>query len=400
MANQRTLFLKHLAPTSSFPLMLEIERGEGVYLYDTNGKAYLDLIAGISVSSLGHCHPKVVKAVQDQAATLMHAMVYGEYVLSPQVQLAKAITDLLPEQLNSVYFVNSGSEATEGAMKLAKRFTGRHEMISCYNAYHGSTQGSASLNSDSFFTQAYRPLLPGISHIWFNKKEDLANITRKTAAVVIETVQAESGVHPPKDDYLKALRKRCDEVGAMLIFDEIQVGYGRTGSFFAFEQYEVVPDILLLAKAMGGGMPIGAFVSDQKKMESLSVDPLLGHITTFGGHPVTCAAGLATLHEMLSSGMIQEVSKKAALIKSLLVHPRIETVRNAGLLMAVQFSSFDFCQEVIKYCLEKGLITDWFLFNDKCLRIAPPLIISEEEIRTACATILEAVETAHQKGIA
>ena len=392
MPNLRQLFLAHLAPTSEFPLLLEIDRGQGVYLYDKDGKSYLDLISGIGVSGLGHCHPVVVDAIKKQAERYLHTMVYGEYVLSPQVELATLLAKVLPDPLDSVYFVNSGSEATEGAMKLAKRYTGRSEIISCYKAYHGSTQGSASLMSDPFFTQAYRPLLPGIKHIDFNCDFCLNRITEKTAAVIVETVQGEWGVRPPINDYLKKLRQRCTATGALLVLDEIQAGYGRTGSLFAFEQYGIVPDILLLAKGMGGGMPIGAFVASQDIMKVFSVNPLLGHITTFGGHPVSCAAALATLEHLLATDYIAQVKSKEALFRKLLVHPSIIEVRSAGLMMAVELGDFDFIQAVIKDCLEAGLIIDWFLFNDRSLRIAPPLIISEAEIEKACKIILKAID--------
>ncbi|MEO0340896.1 MAG: aspartate aminotransferase family protein, partial [Bacteroidota bacterium] len=374
------------------PLLLEIDRGEGVYLYDPTGKPHLDLIAGISVSSLGHAHPAVVKAVQEQSARYMHTLVYGEFVMKPQVELAKLLCDQLPSTLNSVYFVNSGSEATEGAMKLAKRATGRAEIIACRKAYHGSTQGAASLMSPTDFTQAFYPLLPGIKHIEFNCAFCLRQITEKTAAVIVETVQAEWGVRPPLPNYLKALRERCSEVGALLILDEIQVGYGRTGTLFAFEQYGIVPDILLLAKAMGGGMPIGAFVADQSLMKTLSYDPVLGHITTFGGHPVSCAAGLATLKTLIAEPYIQQVKAKETLFRKLLVHSKIRAVRSAGLLMAIQLETFDEVLSVIKYCLEQGVIVDWFLFNERAVRIAPPLIIAEEDIRKGCKVLLEALD--------
>lgn len=389
MPNLRQIFLSHLAQTSEFPMLLEIERGEGIYLYDPQGKAYLDLIAGIGVSALGHCHPDVVAAIRNQSERYLHTMVYGEYLLTPQIKLAKDLTDLLPDSLDSVYLVNSGTEATEGAMKLAKRFTGRAEIISCYKAYHGSTQGAASLMSDDYFTGPYRPLLPGIRHIEFNCDYCLNKITEKTAAVIIETIQAEWGIRKPINNYLTKLRRRCMETGTLLVFDEIQAGYGRTGSFFAFEQYDVVPDILLLAKGMGGGMPIGAFVANQKMMKVFSNNPLLGHITTFGGHPVSCAAALATLNFIKSSGIINSVKKKEQLFLEKLVHPEIRQVRSAGLWLAVELDSFEKVQKVIKVCLEKGLITDWFLFNDRSIRIAPPLIITEEEIEKACGILLE-----------
>ncbi len=392
MANLRQIFLSRVAQTSDAPLLLEIEKAEGIYLYDTNGKSYIDLISGIAVSSLGHCHPAVVQAVKEQAEKYLHTIVYGEYVLSPQVKLADLLTSKLPENLNCVYFVNSGSEATEGAMKLAKRYTGRPEIVSCFDAYHGSTQGSASLMSDSYFTQPYHPLLPGIKHIHFNEPKDLETITNQTACVIVETVRAESGIHVPENDYLKRLRARCNETGALLVFDEIQVGYGRTGSLFAFEQYEVVPDILLLAKGMGGGMPIGAFVADQKIMSVLSHNPVLGHITTFGGHPVCCAAALATLETLVESSLLEEMPAKSKLLKELLVHPLIKEVRGLGLFMAVDLGSTDLVMKTIAICKREGLITDWFLFNDRCLRIAPPLVITATEIRKACAIILAALD--------
>jgi acetylornithine/succinyldiaminopimelate/putrescine aminotransferase len=390
--NLRQLFLQHVAQTSAFPLMLEIESAQGMYLHSKGGKTYLDLIAGIGVSCLGHKHPAVVEAIKSQADRYLHTLVYGEFVLAPQVQLAELLATQLPAPLESVYFVNSGTEATEGAMKLAKRYTGRAEIISCKKAYHGSTQGAASLMWPKDFTQAFHPLLPGIRHIEYNCESCLQDITTQTAAVVVETVQGEWGVRPPAHDYLKKLRQRCTEVGALLIFDEIQAGYGRTGTLFAFEQYDVIPDILLLAKGMGGGMPIGAFVASREVMLALSDKPILGHITTFGGHPVSCAAGLATLQTLLSTDYIQQVKQKEALFLELLKHPGIREVRSAGLWMAVEMVDFDFIQAVIKRCLEAGLLTDWFLFNDRSLRIAPPLIITEEQIRWACEVILNAVE--------
>jgi len=392
MLTKRKLFLSHVAQTSDMPMMIEVERAKGVYLFDGQGKKYIDLISGISVSSLGHCYPKVVKAVQDQAEKYLHTMVYGEYLLAPQVELAKLLTDQLPNSLNSVYFVNSGAEATEGAMKLAKRFTGRTEFISCYDAYHGSTQGAMSLMSDSFFTQNYRPLLPDINHIEFNNLKHLNRITSKTAAVIVEPVKAESGVTVPQNDYLKQLRARCTETETLLIFDEIQVGYGRTGTLFAFEQYDVTPDILLLAKGMGGGMPIGAFVADREVMSVFMDNPFLGHITTFGGHPVTCAAALATLRELLEQPFISKVKEKEQLFHQLLQHPAILEIRSAGFLMAVQLRDFDQVKAVISECTANGLITDWFLFNSSCLRIAPPLIITAEEIQEACQILRNALD--------
>ncbi len=388
----RQQFFQHVAQTSDAPMGLAIERAEGVYLFDTDGKKYLDLIAGISVSVLGHRYPAVVEAAKAQLGKYLHTLVYGEFVLAPQVRLATLLVVQLPAPLDSVYFVNSGTEAVEGAMKLAKRVTSRTQFIAMRRAYHGSTQGAMSLNNDDYFTQAFRPLLPDIQHIEFDCVWCLRQITARTAAVVVETVPAESGVRPPSLGYLRALRERCTEVGALLILDEIQVGMGRTGTLFAFEQYGIAPDILLLAKGLGGGMPLGAFIASRQMMQMLTDAPVLGHITTFGGHPVSCAAALATLETLLSTDYITRVKEKEALFCSLLVHRRILAVRSAGLLMAVELASFAEVQAVIKAMLAKGVITDWFLFNSKSLRIAPPLIISEAEIRWACAMLLESLE--------
>lgn len=371
---------------------LEIAGGQGVYLHDTSGKRYLDLIAGIGVSALGHNHPAVVTAVQEQAGKYMHTLVYGEFVLAPQAELAALITAQLPAELDNVYFVNSGAEATEGAMKLAKRATGRAEFISAKRAYHGSTQGAASLQWPKDFTQAFYPLLPGVDHLDFNCDYCLNRITTKTAAVILETVQAEWGIRKPRKEWLQAVRDRCNETGTLLIFDEIQAGMGRTGTLFAFEQYGVVPDILLLAKGFGGGMPLGAFIANKKVMDLFTENPVLGHITTFGGHPVSCAAGLATLKTLLSeTELISSVRAKEALFHELLVHPKIRHVRSAGLWFAVELLDFDEVRATIASCLERGLITDWFLWNERSLRIAPPLIITEDEIREACAIVLAAL---------
>ena len=390
--NQRQLFLAHLAQTSDAPLGLEIVRASGMYLFDTAGKRYMDLIAGIGVSSLGHCHPAVVEAVSDQAGRYLHTMVYGEYVLAPQVRLAEMLTASLPAKLDSVYFVNSGAEATEGAMKLAKRVTGRGEIISCYQAYHGSTQGAASLNSDAYFTQAYRPLLPGIGHIAFNCLQCLGRITTRTAAVFIEVVQAEWGLRVADAGWIKALRRRCDEVGALLVVDEIQSGYGRTGKLFAIEHFELEPDILLLAKGMGGGMPIGAFIANRSLMATLGRNPVLGHITTFGGHPVSCAAALATLNVLLSGDLVERAPLKGAAFRQNLLHlPGVLDVRQIGLWLAVELADGEKVRAVINTCLDLGLITDWFLFNDRALRIAPPLLISDAEVEEACAILEQAI---------
>lgn len=396
MLSQRQIFLNHIAQTSSSPLALEIEHAEGVYLYDKSEKKYIDLIAGISVSNLGHSHPKVVNAIKKQVDKYLHTLVYGEFVLSPQVQLAELLVKHLPDSLDSVYFVNSGTEATEGALKLAKRVTGRPNIVSCYKSYHGSTHGSISLMSESYFTAPFRPLLPNISHIEFNEEIQLDRINEQTACVIMETVRAEIGVMKPSQNYLKKVRQRCDEVGALLILDEIQVGCGRTGSLFAFEQYDIVPDILLLAKGFGGGMPLGAFVASREKMLAFTDNPILGHITTFGGHPVCCAAGLASLEVLTEQKeIIDEVTQKANLFKKLIQHEAILDFRNAGLLMAIQLDSFEHVNAVIQECLKNGLVTDWFLFNAEAVRIAPPLIITEEEIRAASEILLNAIKTVY-----
>ncbi|MBK6623012.1 MAG: aspartate aminotransferase family protein [Saprospirales bacterium] len=388
----RSQFLRHIAQTSEAPLALEVERAEGLYLCDPQGKAYMDLIAGIGVSSLGHRHPRVLEAVKEQIDRYWHTMVYGEYLLAPQIRLAELLAKQLPPGLSCAYFVNSGTEATEGAMKLAKRFTGRREIVACKNAYHGSTQGAASLMAPTTFTQAYFPLLPGIRHIEFNSVEDLDLITAQTACVIVETVQAECGIRKPEGDYLRHLRARCDQTGALLVFDEIQAAFGRTGTLFAFEQYGIAPDILLLAKGMGGGMPIGAFIASQEIMQTLSHNPPLGHLSTFGGHPVSCAAALATLQVLLDEPWIGQVRQKESLFRSLLQHRSIIELRSAGLWLAVELPDFAFVDAVVRSCLKKGLILDWFLFNERSIRIAPPLIISEDQIRWACATLVETME--------
>jgi acetylornithine/succinyldiaminopimelate/putrescine aminotransferase len=401
----RELFLRHVAQTSDIPLGLEIEHAEGSWLYDTSGKKYLDFIGGISVSSIGHRHPAVVEAIKAQTDKYLHTLVYGEYAMSPQVELATELAKSLDPPalftegelasrpaLDSIFFTNSGSEATEGAMKLAKRFTGRYEIIACRRAYHGSTQGAASLMWPKDFTQAYHPLLPGIRHIDFNDVESLELISEKTACVIVEPVQAEAGVLPPNLQFLSSLRKRCDETDTLLVFDEIQTGFGRTGSFWAFEQLGVVPDIILMAKAMGGGMPIGAFAAPREIMKVLGYDPPLGHITTFGGHPVSCAASLATLRFLKGSDTIANVKAKEDLLRSKLIHPKIKELRSAGMLMAIEVGNFEQLRKVQMAALGKGVITDWFLFNDRSLRIAPPLTIADEEIEFACNVLLECLD--------
>jgi acetylornithine/succinyldiaminopimelate/putrescine aminotransferase len=381
-----------MAPTSDAPLALEITKAEGVYLYDTAGKSYMDLISGIAVSNVGHCNPAVVKAIKDQVDHYMHLMVYGEYIQSPQVKLAEALVKSTgTDTLNQVYFTNSGTEAVEGAMKLAKRYTGRTEFISCFNAYHGASQGALSIAGDENFKNAFRPLLPDIQHINHGCIGNLIKITKRTAAVVIEIVAGEAGVKTATKAYFQALRKRCDETGTLLIVDEIQSGFGRTGTFWAFQAMGIVPDILLTAKGMGGGMPIGAFIANERLMKTLSFEPVLGHITTFGGHPVSCAASLATLNYIVEENLMDQIPAKSALFHSLLAHPIIKEVRGIGFMLAVEMKDFKTVKAVIDECIKNGLITDWFLFCDNSLRIAPPLTISEEEIKIACNILLQAM---------
>lgn len=392
--SQRQLFLDHLAQTTHFPLMLEIERAEGIYMYGKDGQKYIDLISGIGVSNLGHRHPEVVKAVKEQLDKYMHLMVYGEFIQSPQIKLAHALSNTLPDPLNACYFVNSGSEAVEGALKLAKRFTGRHELVSCVNAYHGSTQGSLSVCGNEGFKQAYRPLLPGVRHIRFGNYDDLEQITEHTAAIIIETVQGEAGVRLAKKDYFQILRERCYQTGTLLILDEIQAGFGRTGKFWAFEHYGIVPDILVSAKGMGGGMPIGAFISSTEIMGTLRENPILGHISTFGGHPVSAAASLATLEIIRREKLHKEADHKASLFKKHLKHSKIKEFRNKGLMMALGFDSFKTLKPIIDKAIELGVLTDWFLYCDNAMRIAPPLIITDDQVKESCDIILQAIENA------
>lgn len=389
--NQRELFLKHVAQTSPAPLALEITKAEGCRMWDAEGKEYIDLIAGISVCNVGHRHPKVVNAIQQQLDKYMHLIVYGEFVETPQVQYAKLLTDHLPASLNSVYFTNSGTEATEGAMKLAKRVTNRTEIVAFKNSYHGSTQGALSIMGDEYWRNAFRPLLPGVHHANYNSFQDLSLITTKTACVIAETIQAEAGVNAPLREWIQALRKRCTETGTLLILDEIQCGFGRNGTLWAFEQFAVVPDVLLLGKALGGGMPLGAFVADRALMWQLTENPVLGHISTFGGHPVCCAAGMAAMQVLLEEKLVDTVFEKEQLFRSLLQHPKAEAIRSRGLMMTVVFDSFETNKKVIDACIANGVITDWFLFAANCLRIAPPLTITEEEIKKACGVIIKCV---------
>lgn len=391
MKRLRELFLQHVSLTNPAPMLLEIERAEGVYLYTPDGKKILDFNSGISVSSLGHGCPQIVAAIQEQAEHYLHTMVYGEHIQAPQVLLAEALADLLPEKLRSVYFVNSGSEAIEGAMKLVKRVTGRPDIVAARKAYHGSTHGAESLRSDTEFTYAYRPAVPGIKHIDFNRPEDLDLIDRHTAGVIIEVVQAEAGVVKADPAYLKALRKRCDETGTLLVFDEIQTGCGRTGERFAFESYGIVPDVLCLAKAFGGGMPLGAFIASKELMDHLIDHPALGHITTFGGHPVCCAAALEALKIWSDPDTLEHVREIERVLTGALVHPDIVEVRSAGLMVAVDLGDRDRVQRIYHKGLEKGLMIDWFLFNWGSVRVAPPLIIDKEDALKGAAILLECI---------
>lgn len=390
--NQRQLFLQHNAQTSTSPVLLDVKSAEGIYITDTNDKKYTDLISGISVCNMGHSHPKVLEAIALQSKLYMHTMVYGEFVQSPQVLYAAELCHHLPDALNCVYFTNSGSEATEGAMKLAKRYTGRTKIISFNKSYHGSTQGALSIMGDEYFRNAFRPLLPEVYHYDYQSNEAIAAIDENTAAVVVEIVQAESGIHSARKEWLWSLYQKCKSTGTLLIADEIQSGLGRTGKLFAFEWHDMVPDILLLGKALGAGLPLGAFIASHQIMQSLTCNPVLGHITTFGGNPVCCAAGLAGFRALISSGIIDAVAEKEKLFKSLLTHQAIKEIRSAGLLMAVEFDQESINQRVIQQCLQNGLITDWFLFAPQCLRIAPPLIIDEHQIIEACRIILKSIQ--------
>jgi acetylornithine/N-succinyldiaminopimelate aminotransferase len=387
--NQRELFLRHVAQTSGAPMALEIVKAEGTELVDTAGKKYLDLIGGISVANVGHRHPEVVKAIREQTDSYLHVMVYGEFIESPEVQFAKFLTDHLPQQLNSVYFTNSGTEAVEGAMKLAKRATGRTQIIAFENSYHGSTQGALSIMGSEYWRNAFRPLLPDILHLNYNTAPSLQLITECTACVIAETIQAEAGIIAPSSEWMQALRKRCDETGTLLVLDEIQTGFGRTGKLWGFENFNIVPDIILLGKALGGGMPLGAFIANRQIMSTLSADPVLGHITTFGGHPVCCAAGMAAMKALINEKMIESVKAKESLFRSLLIHPKIKTVRSFGLWLAIEFESFETNKKIIDRCISNGLVTDWFLFAANCLRISPPLIITEDEIKRAAKILLD-----------
>jgi acetylornithine/succinyldiaminopimelate/putrescine aminotransferase len=389
----RQVFLNHIGQTSPDPLALEIVSAKGSKMYDVNGKEYIDLIGGISVCNIGHGNQKVIDAIKKQAEDFMHVMVNGELVLSPQTAYAKLLTENLPSSLNAVFFTASGTEATEGAMKLAKRFTGRTQIAAFKNSYHGSTQGSLSIIGDEYWRNAFRPLLPDILHLNYNLFESLNFITKDTACVIAETIQAEAGVIVPDKKWMQALRKKCTETGTLLVLDEIQCGFGRNGTLWAFEQFDVVPDILLLGKALGGGMPLGAFIADKKIMDSFTANPVLGHINTFGGHPVCCAAGHASMKFLLEKNIINEVFTKEKIFLENLDRDKIKTIRSRGLMIAIEFRDFDENKKVIDALIEKGVFSDWFLFASNCLRIVPPLIITEEEIKKACSLINEVVSS-------
>lgn len=386
------IFLKKLAQTSPFPFLIPIEKAEGLYLYSPDGKRYADLISGIGVSVIGHRHPKVIEAIRAQLDKHLHIMVYGEYIQSSVNELADEITSLLPKNLNCCYFVNSGAEANEGALKLAKRFTGRTEIISCRGSYHGSTHGALSVSGNEVKKRAFRPLLPDVRFIRFGEHDDIGQITERTACVIMETVQGDAGVRIPTKRYLKAVRQRCSDTGTILILDEIQCGMGRTGKLFAFEHFDITPDILTVAKAFGGGLPIGAFISDQRMMQTLTHDPMLGHITTFGGNPVCCASALATLRVMTEGDLIAQVEAKGQLFEKHLRHPSIKELRRIGLLFAVDFETPEKVSAIVHHCKDNGVICYWFLSNPHSFRIAPPLTITETEIKETCEIILNAIE--------
>lgn len=391
LISNRELFLKNTAQTSDSPRLIEIQRAEGVYLYGPDGQQYIDLVSGFNVSNIGHRHPEVLEAIQQQLQRYMHVTVYGEFVQAPQVHFATELLNVLPASFQSVYLTNSGTEAIEGAMKVVKKSTGRQKIIAAKNAYHGSTQGSLSLMGNEHYRNAYAPLLPGIEFIEYNNLEDLQQIDRQTAAVIVEAVQGEAGVRVPSVSYMKALRERCDQTGALLILDEIQTGFGRTGKLFAFEHFDIVPDILVLAKGIGGGMPLGAFVAPKELMDVIKTNPMLGHITTFGGHPVSCAAARASLRVIQEEKLIEKVAKKANLFRSELDMPQIREIRGLGLMMCLQLDSFDQVYQVSNECAKMGLIIDWYLHCETALRIAPPLTITEAEIKAACKIIRESI---------
>ena len=397
MVSQKEDFLKYQAATSPYPRLLEVERAEGSYIYTTDGKRYLDFVAGVSACTLGHCHPEVVRAIQEQCARYMHVMVYGEYVQKPAVDFCKLLAEHLPPQLNTTYLVNSGTEAIEGSVKLAKRATGRTQMIAAKDAYHGNTQGSMSLMGYEERKRPYRPLIPDVDFIEFNNEADILKITERTAGVVLESIQGGAGFIEPKNDYLAKVKRRCEEVGALLIIDEIQPGFGRTGKLFGFENYGFVPDIIAIGKGMASGMPVGAFVSSAELMRLLSHNPKMGHITTFGGNPVIAAASLATLKQLLTTDLMAQTLEKEKLFRKYLQHPLIESINGRGLMLAVIVKSAEICDYVVNYCQEHGLIVYWLLFEKRAVRLSPPLTLTEEEIKTGCEIILEALDMAQRE---
>ncbi|AYO58061.1 aspartate aminotransferase family protein [Chryseobacterium sp. 6424] len=388
----QTDFFKYQAQTTQFAAGFEVEKAEGSYIYGKDGRKYLDFVAGVSANTLGHSHPKIVEAIKTQAERYLHVMVYGEYAQEMPVKLCKLLAEATPDPLEVTYLVNSGAEAIDGSLKLAKRYTGREEIVSFKNAYHGNTHGALSVSGNEYHKREFRPLLPMVSFIEFNSLPDLEKITDKTAGVILETIQGAAGFLLPEADYLKKLKARCEEVGALLILDEIQPGFGRTGKLFAFEHYGIVPDILVMGKGMGGGVPVGAFMSSRKIMETLSHSPKLGHITTFGGNPLIAAASYATLHEVLESGLMDEVHAKEELFRELLVHPKIKNINGRGLMLAVNLGSPEFTLKVAARCMELGLVVFWQLYRNEYLRISPPLTLSFDEIREGCGIILQAIE--------
>lgn len=389
-------FLKYQAQTTPHPLGLEISHARGSYIYDTAGNTHLDFVAGVSACSLGHCHPKVVAAIKDQVESYMHVMVYGEYIQKPAVEYAKLLASLLPPSLETTYLVNSGTEAIEGSLKLARRYTKRTEIIAAHHAYHGSTLGSLSIMGYEERKGAFRPLITDIGFIQYNDGKDLEKITSKTAAVILETIQGGAGFIQPRNEYLKQVRERCSEVGALLILDEIQPGFGRTGKLFAFEHYECVPDILVIGKGMASGLPVGAFIASNEMMKCLQNSPKLGHITTFGGNPVIAAAALATLKELIESSLMRQVIEKEKLFRKLLIHPSIKEVRGKGLMLALIMENKELADFLILTCAKNKLILFWLLFESKAVRISPPLTISTEEIEQGCATIIAVLNTYKQ----
>ncbi len=392
MTSHKQLFLKHFGQTSVNPIAIEIEKARGIYLFTPSGKKYIDLISGVCVSNLGHNHPKVIKAVKDQVDKHLHLMVYGELIQKSQIDLVKLLNDNLPSTLNSIYLVNSGSEAVEGAMKLAKRVTGRHEIVAFKKSYHGSTHGALSILGDESYKDAFRPLIPSIRFLEFNRKDQLDQIGSETACVIVEPVQGEAGVIMPVNGFLSELRERCLQTGTLLVFDEVQTGLGRTGALFAFEQFKVLPDILVLAKALGGGMPLGAFISSSENMSQLKTNPPLGHITTFGGHPVSCASAYAALQVLIEEKIITDVVRKGKLFKKLMHHQAIRELRGLGLFLAVELKDPDHAERLIEHSPRKGFLIDSFLFRSDSFRIAPPLNISDEEIRMVSKRLLKLIE--------